>query len=64
MRDRLPPLTPVAWGLLDAFGATGLSFGGFLVFKAAYCGLLAFAVTRWLILRQVAEERLSLAPRR
>ena len=34
-------------------GLPGLSFPGFAVLKIAYTGLMGYAVTRWVILRQV-----------
>lgn len=46
----------LAFWLFHALGISGLSFGGFLVFKAVYCGLLGFVVARWVILRQVSED--------
>lgn len=42
--------------ILGAFrlaGLPGLSFPGFAVLKAVYTGILGYAVTRWVILRQV-----------
>jgi hypothetical protein len=33
----------VLW-LLDVAGVSGLSFGGLLILKAVYCGVLGFAV--------------------
>jgi len=41
--------------LLHVLDVSGLSFGGFLVFKAVYCGLLGFVVARWVILRQMSD---------
>lgn len=43
----------LAFWLLDALGLSGLSFAEFVAFKAGYTGLLAFVVTRWVILRQL-----------
>ncbi|HEX6248296.1 MAG TPA: hypothetical protein VFZ64_10530 [Nocardioidaceae bacterium] len=45
-------LSVAAFFLLGMLGVTGLSFGAFAVFKAVYTGLLAFMVTRWVILRR------------
>ena len=45
----------LAFWLLHVLDISGLSFGGFLVFKAVYCGLLGFVVARWVILRQMSE---------
>lgn len=44
----------VACWLLDLLGVSGLTLNQMLVVKAAYCGLLGFAVARWTILRQLA----------
>ncbi|MFF4568218.1 hypothetical protein [Streptomyces sp. NPDC001410] len=43
--------------LLGALGLSGLSLAGFVLFMAVYTGLLGYAVTRWVILRQLAERR-------
>ncbi|MFI1566742.1 hypothetical protein ACH4ZX_27420 [Streptomyces sp. NPDC020490] len=47
----------VALRLLGALGLSGLGLGAFVAFMAAYTGLLGYAVTRWVILRQLAEHR-------
>jgi hypothetical protein len=39
--------------LFHWIGIPGLFFAGFAVFKAVYTSLLAFVVTRWVILRQL-----------
>jgi len=39
--------------LFHLIGISGFSFAAFALFKAAYTGLLAFVVTRWVILRQL-----------
>lgn len=52
----------LAFWLLDALGLSGLSFAAFAAFKAVYTGLLAFVVTRWVILRQLVEARRRLQP--
>ena len=46
-------LTPLTLGLFHLIGITGLSFAAFALFKTVYTGLLAFVVTRWVILRQL-----------
>ncbi|MER6630377.1 hypothetical protein ABT301_19455 [Streptomyces sp. NPDC000987] len=43
--------------LLGALGLSGLGPGAFVAFMAAYTGLLGYTVTRWVILRQLAERR-------
>lgn len=40
----------VCW-LLHALGASGLSLATYIVFKAAYGGVLGYVVARWVILR-------------
>lgn len=45
----------VSWGL-HAVGVFGLSAAAYLVFKGTYCGCLGFAVARWAILRQFADD--------
>jgi hypothetical protein len=42
-----------AFWLLHLVGVSGLSIGGLLILKAVYCGVLAFVVARWTILRQL-----------
>lgn len=39
--------------LFRLFAISGISFAAFALFKAAYTGLLAFVVTRWVIFRQL-----------
>jgi len=46
-------LTPLTLVLLQMFGYSGLPLSGFALFKAMYTGPLGFAVTRWVILRQL-----------
>ena len=46
----------VCW-LLDLLGVSGLTLNQMIVVKAVYCGLLGFAVARWIILRQLAAGR-------
>lgn len=48
-------LVPLAFGLFYLLGLSGLPFAGFAFLKALYTGLLGFAVTRWVILRQVID---------
>jgi hypothetical protein len=43
---------PLLVGAAVLLGIPGLSFPWFAAFKAMYTALLAFAVTRWVILRQ------------
>ncbi len=47
--------TPFTFGLFSALGFSGLSFAGFALFKAVYTPLVGFVVTRWVILRQLAD---------
>ena len=47
-------VTPCLVGLFSVFGATSLSFFAFALLKAVYTPLLAYAVARWVILRQLA----------
>lgn len=47
-------LAPVAFGLFQALGRESLPFAGFALFKALYTGVLGYAVTRWVLLRQLA----------
>ena len=46
-------LTALTLALFHLIGIPGLPFAGFALFKAVYTGLLAFVVTRWVILRQL-----------
>jgi uncharacterized membrane protein YhdT len=46
-------ITPITYGPFSLFGATGLPFAGFALFKAVYTPLLAFVVARWVVLRQL-----------
>jgi len=48
--------TAVLW-LLGALGLSGLPPAGFVLVMAVYTGLLGYAVTRWVIVRQLAEPR-------
>ncbi|MFD6228686.1 hypothetical protein ACFWFZ_17640 [Streptomyces sp. NPDC060232] len=47
--------------LLGALGLSGLPLAGFVAFMAVYTGLLGYAVTRWVILRQLAERQAGTA---
>jgi hypothetical protein len=47
-------VTLVFW-LFGVLGLSGLPFTEFVAFKAVYTGLLAFVVTRWVILRELTE---------
>jgi hypothetical protein len=47
-------VTPCLVGLFSVFGVTSLSFFAFALLKAVYTPLLAYAVARWVILRQLA----------
>lgn len=56
---------PLAFGLFHALGVSRLPFPAFALFKACYTGPLGYAVTRWVILRQLdAVGRPSAARRR
>ena len=46
-------LTLLTFGFFQAVGFSGLPLSRFLLFKAMYTGPLGFAVTRWVILRQL-----------
>ncbi len=46
-------LIPLTFVLFFFMGISGLSFGAFALFKAGYTAILAFIVTRWVILRQL-----------
>jgi multidrug efflux pump subunit AcrB len=46
-------IAPLLFATLRALGFDGLSFAGFIILKAVYTAALGFAVTRWVILRQV-----------
>jgi hypothetical protein len=43
--------------LFRSIGISGFSFATFALFKAAYTGLLAFVVARWVIFRQLLLSR-------
>jgi len=47
--------------LLGVLGLSGLSLAGFVAFMAVYTGLLGYVMTRWVILRQLAERQASTA---
>ena len=46
--------TPLTWWAFHSLGLRGLPFAGVALFKALYTALLGYAVTRWVILRQLA----------
>jgi hypothetical protein len=46
-------IAPLLFATLRALGFDGLSFAGFIILKAVYTAALGFAVTRWVILRQL-----------
>ncbi|MFJ3249269.1 hypothetical protein ACIP6V_08245 [Streptomyces sp. NPDC088770] len=50
----------VLW-LLGALGWSGLPLPGFVAFMAVYTGLFGYAMTRWVILRQLSERRAAAA---
>ncbi len=50
-------LVPVTCGVAATLGLSGLAFGWLVLLKIVYTGAVAFAVTRWLILRQLAAAR-------
>ena len=41
-------------GLFSVLGVTSFSFPAFALLKAVYTPLLAYAVARWVILRQIS----------
>lgn len=47
-------VTPCLVGLFRSFGVTSFSFFAFAAIKAVYTPLVAYAVARWVILRQLA----------
>lgn len=50
----------VLW-LLGALGWSGLPLPGFVAFMAVYTGLFGYAMTRWVIPRQLSERRAAAA---
>lgn len=46
-------VTPLMFATFRVLGSEGLSFAAFIALKAMYTAALGFAVTRWVILRQV-----------
>ncbi len=50
-------LVPVTCGVAVILGLPGLTFGWLVLLKIVYTGAVAFAVTRWLILRQLGAPR-------
>jgi len=50
-------ITPLMFAAFRVLGSAGLSFAAFIVLKAAYTAALGFAVTRWVILRQMLHWR-------
>ncbi len=50
-------LVPVTCGVAAIFKLPGLTFRWFVLLKIVYTGPVAFAVTRWLILRQLEAHR-------
>jgi uncharacterized BrkB/YihY/UPF0761 family membrane protein len=56
-------LVPLSVGFFALLGLSELPFRGFAVLKILYPGAMAFAVTRWVIVRQLqAAARLSSVP--
>jgi hypothetical protein len=49
-------LVPVTCGVAVILGLPGLTFGWLVLLKIVYTGAVAFAVTRWLILRQLEAD--------
>ena len=47
-------VTPCLTGLFSALGVTSFSFSAFALLKAVYTPLVAYAVARWAVLRQLA----------
>jgi hypothetical protein len=54
-------ITPLTFAAFRLLGSTGLSFAGFIVLKAVYTAALGYAVTRWVILRQMLQCRANSA---
>ncbi len=54
-------ITPLMFATFRVLGSAGLSFAGFVTLKAVYTAALGFAVTRWVILRQVLHCRANSA---
>jgi len=50
-------ITPLMFATFRLLGSAGLSFAGFIILKAVYTAALGFAVTRWVILRQILHCR-------
>ena len=50
-------ITPLMFATFRALGFDGLSFAAFTILKAVYTAALGFAVTRWVIIRQVLHCR-------
>jgi len=50
-------ITPLMFATFRALGSDGLSFAGFIILKGSYTAALGFAVTRWVILRQMVHCR-------
>jgi len=50
-------ITPLMFATFRVLGSAGLSFAGFIILKAVYTAALGFAVTRWVILRQMLHCR-------
>lgn len=46
-------IAPLTFGVFRLLGVTGLSLGGFAVFKAVWTPLVAVIVVRWVVLRQL-----------
>lgn len=46
--------SPLTWWVFHSLGLEGLPFAGVALFKAVYTALLGYAVTRWVLLRQLA----------
>lgn len=46
-------LAPLIFVIFRALGVSGMSVGGFALLKALYTAPLGYAITRWVILRQV-----------
>ncbi|OGV36445.1 MAG: hypothetical protein A2X48_03505 [Lentisphaerae bacterium GWF2_49_21] len=50
-------VVPLSYGLFRLSGVSGLPFMEFALFKVLYTGPLAFLITRWVIIRQLATEK-------
>jgi len=54
-------ITPLMFAIFRVLGSAGLPFWGFIILKILYTAPLGFAVTRWVILRQLVHCRATVA---